>query len=64
METFKSDNQFNVVIDHNNYNEKCAEAIRTLKLFIRNAEEQHETKIPITTLNLIIGAIEEPEDII
>ena len=41
------------------HNEKCAEAIRTLKLFIRNAEEQHETKIPISTLKLVLGSIEE-----
>ena len=43
----------------NKYNERCAEAIRTLKLFIRNAEEQHETKVPISTLKLVLGAIDQ-----
>lgn len=43
----------------NKYNERCAEAIRTIKLFMRNAEEQHETKIPISTLKLVLGSIEE-----
>ena len=43
----------------NKHSERCAEAIRTLKLFIRNAEEQHETKIPISTLKLVLGSIEE-----
>lgn len=43
----------------NKYNERCAEAIRTLRLFIRNAEEQHETKIPISTLNLVLNSIKE-----
>lgn len=41
------------------YNERCAEAIRTLKLFIKNAEEQHETKMQISTLKLVLGSIEE-----
>lgn len=43
----------------NRYNERCAEAIRTLKLFIKNAEEQHETKMQISTLKLVLGSIEE-----
>lgn len=45
----------------NSYDQKCAEAIRTIKLFIRNAEEQHETKIPISTLKLVLGAIDNAE---
>lgn len=45
----------------NKHNERCAMAINTLELFIKNAEEQHETKIPISTLKLILGAIKEGE---
>lgn len=43
----------------NKHNERCAEAIRTLELFIANAEMQHETKIPINTLKLVLGSIGE-----
>lgn len=53
METIES------MINANRYNEKCAEAIRTLKLFIRDAEEKHETKVQISTLKLVLGAIEQ-----
>lgn len=52
METIES------MMNANRYNEKCAEAIRTLKLFIRDAEEKHETKVQISTLKLVLGSID------
>lgn len=42
----------------NEHNKRCAEAVRTLKLFIRDAEEKHETKVQISTLKLVLGAID------
>lgn len=45
------------VIDENNYNKRCAEAIQTLKLFMRNAEEQLESSLPLSTLKLIVDSI-------
>lgn len=44
------------------YNERCAEAIRVLEIFIADAEQQHETKIPISTLKLVLGSINEQEN--
>jgi hypothetical protein len=46
----------------NRHNERCAEALRTLELFIANAEQQHETKIPISTLKLILDSVVEVDD--
>lgn len=46
----------------NRHNERCAEALRTLELFIANAEQQHETKIPINTLKLILDSVVEVDD--
>lgn len=46
----------------NRHNERCAEAIRTLELFIADAEQQHETRIPISTLKLVLGSINEQEN--
>lgn len=50
------------IMQVNKYNERCAEAVRTLKLFIRNAEEQHETRMPLSTLKLVLNAVEEVGD--
>lgn len=47
------------VIDENNYNRRCADAIQTLKLFMRNAEEQLESSLPLSTLKLIVDSIGE-----
>lgn len=47
----------------NRHNERCAEAIRTLELFIANAEMQHETKIPLSTLKLVINTVAEVDDV-
>lgn len=52
METIES------MMNANKYNEKCAEKIRTLKLFIRDAEQKHETKLQISTLKLVLGETE------
>lgn len=46
----------------NRHNARCAEALRTLELFIADAEQQHETKIPISTLKLVLGSINEQEN--
>lgn len=43
----------------NEYNKRCADAIKTLKLFVKDAEQQHETRIQISTIKLIFGSIEE-----
>lgn len=49
------------VIDENNYNKRCADAVKALKLFMRNAEEQLESSLPLSTLKLIVDSIgEEP----
>lgn len=47
------------IMDRSEYNRKCADAVRTLKIFIRNAEEQLSTSLPISTLKLIIEQTEE-----
>ena len=44
------------------YEKKCADAIRTLKLFIKNAEDQLESTLPISTLHLIVDSINEEEE--
>lgn len=44
------------------HNERCAEAIRVLEVFIADAEQQHETKIPINTLKLILDSVVEVDD--
>jgi len=46
----------------NRHNARCAEALRTLELFIADAEQQHETKIPINTLKLILDSVVEVDD--
>jgi len=52
-------NTIDVLLEMNRHNESCAEAIRTLELFIVNAEQQHEASIPISTLKMVLGLIEE-----
>ena len=41
------------------YNSKCADAVRTLKIFMKNAEEQLQSDIPLSTLRLILEPIGE-----
>lgn len=41
------------------YNSKCADAIRTLRIFMKDAEEQLKSDIPLSTLRLILEPIGE-----
>ena len=47
------------IMDKSEYNRKCADAIKMLKVFIRNAEEQLNTSLPLSTLKLIVEQTEE-----
>lgn len=50
---------FNNAMRNCEYEKKCADAIKMLKVFIKNAEEQLETSLPLSTLHLIVDTIEE-----
>ena len=52
-------NTTDLLIEMNRHYESCAETIRTLKLFIADAEQKHESSIPISTLKMVLGLIEE-----
>ena len=52
-------NTTDLLIEMNRHNESYAKGIRTLELFIADAEQKHEASIPISTLKLILGVIEE-----
>lgn len=46
-------------IDRSEYNSKCADAIRTLRIFMKDAEEQLKSEIPLSTLKLILEPVGE-----
>ena len=47
------------IMNYNEYNKRCADAIRTLRLFVANAEEQLDSTLPISTIKLVLDSINE-----
>lgn len=61
MQDLQNIQSLNIYTEEMKRNARCAKAIDSLKLFMKDAKGQLKTSIPLSTLELIVETVDGPQ---